>query len=61
MSAHRTSQMVSELLNNKRRMENSNLSPGRFVATLAKGYRYSVLAVAILGIGMNAMNWNELG
>ena len=47
-----TSRHMSEWLNDLRREEESSLSLNSFVATVAKGYRYSTLIVCVVGIGM---------
>ncbi len=47
-----TSKFVSEWLNALRIEEESSLSSTKFVASIAKGYRYSMLISCIVGIGM---------
>lgn len=47
-----SSRYLSELLNDLRREEEASLSANTFVATIAKGYRYSTLVTCIVGIGM---------
>ena len=47
-----TSQYVSELLNNLRKEEEDSLQTNAFVGAIAKGYKYSLLVTAVLGIGM---------
>ena len=47
-----SSQHLSEWLNELRIEEESSLYAKSFVATIAKAYRYSILIVCIVGLGM---------
>lgn len=47
-----TSKYLSELLNNLRKGEEDSLQANTFVGTIAKGYKYSLLVVSVVGIGM---------
>lgn len=47
-----SSMYMSEWLNTLRKEEESSLPSNSFVATIAKGYRYSSLVACIVGIGM---------
>ena len=47
-----TSRYMSEWLDDLRREEEASHSSNSFVATIAKGYRYSTLVSCIVGIGM---------
>jgi hypothetical protein len=49
---NRTSRYISELLNASRIEEESSITNTAFVGTMAKGYKYSLLATSIIGIGM---------
>ncbi len=49
---HRTSKYASEWLNNLRKGEEVNLQKTSFVGSIAKGYKYSLLAVSVIGIAM---------
>ena len=49
---HHASRYLSELLNNLRKGEENSLQGNSFVGGIAKGYKYSLLITAVLGIGM---------
>lgn len=49
---HRTSKYASEWLNNLRKGEEVNLQKTSFVGSIAKGYKYSLVAVSVIGIAM---------
>ena len=47
-----TSRNLSRLLNNLRKEEEDSLQTNTFVGGIAKGYKYSLLVVSVVGIGM---------
>ena len=49
---NRSSRYLAELLNALRIEEEESITKHAFAGTIAKGYKYSVLATSILGIGM---------
>ena len=49
---HHASRYLGELLNNLRKGEEDSLQTNSFVGAIAKGYKYSLLVVSVVGIGM---------
>lgn len=49
---HHVSRHLAEQLNNWRKGEEDALQTNSFVGTIAKGYKYSLLAASVVGIGM---------